>query len=74
MDDTTLERIITAGIKIGTISTLKSLGLMSEIIMPSQAYRMYSKKLVKEWRNKGWIVCYPTGNKQRGSFTLNDQN
>lgn len=32
MKDQQLEQIITAGIKIGTIATLKSLGLLPEVV------------------------------------------
>lgn len=68
MEDRTLEQIVTAGIKIGTIATLKGLGLLSEIVTAADAEREYSKKLVDEWRTKRWITGYPTGNSQRGKY------
>lgn len=68
MEDRTIEQIVTAGIKIGTIATLKGLGLLSEIVIAADAEREYSKKLVNEWRSKGWITGYPTGNSQRGKY------
>lgn len=68
MEEINLQKIVTASIKIGTIATLKGLGLLSEIVMAADAERVYSKKLVKEWREKGWITGYPTGNSQRGKY------
>ena len=68
MENRTLEQIVTASIKIGTIATLKGLGLLSEIVIAADAEREYSKKLVDEWRAKGWITGYPTGNSQRGKY------
>lgn len=29
---------------------------------------MYSARLIANWRSKGWITCYPTGNTQRGKY------
>lgn len=68
MEDRTIEQIITAGIKIGTIATLKGLGLLSEVVTAADAEREYSKKLIEEWRAKRWIIGYPTGNSQRGKY------
>lgn len=68
MEDRKLEKIVTAGIKIGTIATLKGLGILPEIVFAADAEREYSKKLVHEWRVKGWITGYPTGNSQRGKY------
>lgn len=68
MEDHQLEQIITAGIKIGTIATLKSLGLLSEVVTKKEAERMYSARLIENWRSKGWITAYPTGNAQRGKY------
>lgn len=68
MDEKLFTRIITAGIKIGTISTLKSLGLLSEVVTAPEAEREYTKKMVREWRRKGWITGYPTGNSQRAKY------
>lgn len=68
MEDRTIEQIVSASVKIGTIATLKGLGLLSEIVIAAEAEREYSKKLVDEWRAKGWITGYPTGNSQRGKY------
>lgn len=61
-----LELIIARGIKIGTIQTLKALGLLSEVVTISQAENIYGKRLIREWREKGWIKFYPAKNKERG--------
>lgn len=63
-----LERIVSAGIKIGTIQTLNNLGLLQEVVTTSQAERIYGKRLIKEWREKGWIKFYPARNKERGKY------
>jgi hypothetical protein len=68
IDDKILENIVTAGIKVGTISTLKELGLLKEEVSVSQAERTYKKRYIREWREKGWITGYPTGNSQRGKY------
>ena len=65
IDDTKLEKLVTSAMKMGTIVTLKELGLLSEIITKSQAENTYSKRLIKEWRSKGWITGYPSGNSKR---------
>lgn len=67
--DRYIENIIASSIKIGTIQTLKSLGLLSEVITITQAERIYGKRLIKEWREKGWIKLYPARNKERGNIT-----
>jgi hypothetical protein len=63
-----LERIVSASIKIGTIQTLKALGLLTEVVTISQAEKMYGKRLIKEWREKSWIKFYPASNKLRGKY------
>lgn len=68
MEDRKIEEIVTASIKIGTIATLKSLGLLSEIVTAADAEREYKKELINEWRKKGWITGYPTGNSKRGKY------
>lgn len=67
MNERTLEEIIKNSMKMGTILTLKSLGLISEVVTRSEAEKTYSRRLIKEWRSKGWITGYPTGNSQRGT-------
>ena len=66
--DRYIENIIASSIKIGTIQTLKSLGLLSEVITITQAERIYGKRLIKEWREKSWIKFYPASNKLRGKY------
>jgi len=63
-----LERIISNGILIGTVQTLNRLGLLSEVVTVSQAEKIYSKRLIKEWRSKKWIKFYPLKNKSRGKY------
>lgn len=63
-----LERIVSAGIKIGTIQTLNNLGLLQEVVTASKAEHIYGKRLIKEWREKGWIKFYPARNKERGKY------
>lgn len=68
MGERYLERIVSAGIKIGTIQTLNSLGLLQEVVSISQAEHIYGKRLIREWREKGWIKFYPARNKERGKY------
>jgi hypothetical protein len=63
-----LERIICSAVRIGTIQTLNKLGLLSEVVTVSQAEKIYSKRLIKEWRDNQWIKFYPLKNKQRGKY------
>lgn len=68
MEDRYFERIIASSIKIGTIQTLKGLGLLKEVVTISQAGKIYGKRLISEWREKGWIKFYPASNKERGKY------
>ncbi len=68
MEERYLERIVSDSIKIGTIQTLKSLGLLHEIVTVTRAEKIYGKRLIKEWREKSWIKFYPASNKQRGKY------
>lgn len=68
MDDSTVERIFAIGIEVGVINLAKQLGIMDDNLSDAQAYKIYTKKLVDEWRQKGWIVAYPSGNKKRSKF------
>lgn len=63
-----LEIIISASIKIGTIQTLKALGLLTEVVTVSHAESIYGKRLIKEWREKSWIKFHPASNKLRGKY------
>jgi hypothetical protein len=65
MDTAQLEQIITSAMQIGVYNTLNELGLLSEIITEKQAEKKYTKRLIKDWRHKRWIVGYPTGNSDR---------
>lgn len=68
MEDKYFAMIIASGIKIGTIQTLKGLGLLKEVVTISQAGKIYGKRLINEWREKGWIKFYPASNKERGKY------
>lgn len=68
MEDVYFEKIIASSINIGTIQTLKRLGLLPEVVTISKAEKIYGKRLVHEWREKGWIKFYPASNKQRGKY------
>lgn len=70
MEEKLLEIIIARSIKIGTIQTLKTLGLLPEVVSITQAEKIYGKHLIQEWRNKAWIKFYPSGNKQRGRYYI----
>ena len=67
-DQKVLEIIISNSIGIGVIQTLTQLGLIDETVTEQQAHKMYTKKLVTEWRHKRWIVGYPSGNSTRAKF------
>lgn len=68
MEEKYLEIIIARSIKIGTIQTLKALGLLSELVSVGQAEKIYGKRLIKEWREKAWIKFYPAHNRTRGKY------
>lgn len=68
MGERYFEMIIAQGIKIGTIQTLKALGLLPEVVTIAQAENMYGKRLIHEWREKAWIKFYPARNKERGKY------
>lgn len=68
MNERYLEVIIARSIKIGTIQTLKALGLLQEVVTVAQAEKIYGQRLVKEWRDKDWIKFYPGNNKERGKM------
>ena len=68
MEEKYLEIIIARSIKIGTIQTLKALGLLSEVVSVKQAEKIYGKRLIKEWREKNWIKFYPAQNRTRGKY------
>ena len=65
MENFNLERIIRNSIQIGVINTLSELGLISENITEKAAIKRYGRKQIQEWREKRWIVGYPSGNKER---------
>lgn len=68
MDDSTVERIFAIGIEVGVINLAKQLGILDDNLPDVQAYKIHTKKLVEEWRQKGWVVAYPSGNKERSKF------
>lgn len=66
--ETCFEMIVARGIKIGTVQTLSMLGLLPEVVTISQAEDIYSRRLIKEWRDNKWIKFYPANNKERGKY------
>ena len=62
MGERYLERIVASGIKIGTIQTLKALGLLPEVVTISQAEKIYGRRLITEWRSKE--SCKEQGTRQ----------
>lgn len=66
MTEQQLQQIFNAGIRVGVINTLNELGLISDTITQAQAEKKYGKRLIEDWRQKRWIVGYPTGNPERG--------
>lgn len=56
-----IEEILTIGIRIGTVATIKRMGLSAEKITLKKAYDLYSRATVDSWRKRGWITFYPTG-------------
>lgn len=74
MEDRNFESIIANSMKIGTIRTLKELGLLPEVVTISRAEKIYGKRLIKEWRAKEWIKFYPgkTEKKRRHYIKLSE--
>jgi hypothetical protein len=68
MEPREFEIIISKAIGIGCIQTLSQLGLIDENVTERQAYKMYGKRQVQEWRHKHWIVGYPSGNSATAKF------
>lgn len=68
MDDRTLEAIVSRSIRIGALETLNELGLIKDQLSPAQARKIVRKRQLDEWRQKGWITGYPTGNLKRGRY------
>lgn len=66
MEDYMIETIVAKSIEIGVFNTLNRLGLTSETVTEAQAKKQYGARLIDDWRQKRWIVGYPTGNKERG--------
>lgn len=60
-----IQTIVASSIRLGTIQTLSQLGMLPEKVTKKQAEIMYSKRLILEWRSKGWITGYPSKNEQR---------
>jgi hypothetical protein len=67
IDERFIEKIFTAGVKAGTMNTLRELGLLSERVTQSSAVKTYGRRKINEWRSKGWVTGYPSGNTQRGT-------
>lgn len=66
--DRKIERAFAIGIQVGVINLAGQLGLIDEMVTKRQAWKMYGKRQVEEWREKRWIVGYPTGNAKIRKF------
>lgn len=68
MTDKQIEALFITGIRIGTIATIKRFGLSSEQVTLKEAYKLYSRQSVENWRKKGWITFYSTGGAKNSKF------
>lgn len=68
METKQIEQIIRDGMQIGTIRTLSELGLYPNDISEKQAIKLYGKKSIDDWRSRGWITAYPSGNSNRSKY------
>ena len=68
METKQIEEIIKNSMQIGTIRTLHELGLYPENISEKQAIKLYGKKSIDDWRSRGWITAYPSGNSNRSKY------
>ncbi|MBN2787401.1 MAG: hypothetical protein JXQ69_03660 [Paludibacteraceae bacterium] len=68
MTELGIETIVASSIRLGTIQTLSQLGMLPEMVTKKQAEILYSKRLITEWRSKGWITGYPSKNEQRAGI------
>lgn len=62
MEDSKIEELVITGIRIGTIATIKKFGLSSEVVSRKKAYDLYERDIVENWRSKGWVTAYSSGN------------
>lgn len=68
METKQIEQIIRDGMQIGCIRTLTELGLYPNDISEKQAIKLYGKKSIDDWRSRGWITAYPSGNSNRSKY------
>lgn len=55
---------IVALIDITVTNTLSKLDLIPENLSEPKAHKIYGEKMIVKWRQKGWIVAYPSANKK----------
>ena len=68
MDKKFIEKMFAYGVKVGCITTLSELGLLTENMSAKQAYAKYGERQVIEWRSKKWITGYSSGNLKRATY------
>ncbi|MDD4190274.1 MAG: hypothetical protein PHI28_03020 [Mangrovibacterium sp.] len=68
MEDKVIEKIFDIGVQVGVYKLATELGLIDEKMSEKQANKKYGEKQVKEWRQKRWIVGYPSGNSTRARY------
>lgn len=66
--DNIAERAFAIGIQVGVIHLSTQLGIIEDRLTERQAWKIYGKRQVEDWRRKRWIVGYPTGNKSIRKF------
>jgi hypothetical protein len=59
---------LTALIDITVTNTLTKLDLIPERYSESKANEIYGTKQIKRWREKKWIVAYPSGNATNAKY------
>lgn len=51
-----LEKILTLGAELGAITTLIQIGELKPYLKKSEAFRLYGRKNIEHWINKGWVT------------------
>lgn len=68
MSNEEIANIVKESMQIGTIRTLAELGLYPDQLSEKQAFKIYGKKNIIEWRSRGWITAYPSWNSERSKY------
>ena len=51
-----LEQILSLGAELGAITTLIQIGELKPYLKKSEAFRLYGRKNIEHWINKGWVT------------------